>query len=165
MQVVLYALVLASAGTHADDPCLAVMKGEASSHQACITLEVAKLGDRTVSMAAVQTLSGLAPQSINPLRDALKNGKTAVIKANTADALGRIGPKPPEIAEAVPDLVAALKDEARLVRRQAAGAVGRLGSRAKSALPALIEAALQDADPLVRHLAAFGIDSINKESK
>jgi HEAT repeat protein len=146
------------------DPCVAVMNGELSSRDACIALEIGKLGDRAIAIGAVEMLSGLAPDSIKPLRHALKTGKTAIVKANAADALGRIGPRPLGIGEAVPDLIAALKDEDALVRRQAAGALGRLGSRAKSALPAL-ESLRQDADLGVRHLATFGIERINQSIK
>jgi HEAT repeat protein len=164
MHLLLYTFALALVGVEDGDPCVAAMNGETSSRKACIAVEMAKLSDRAVSMAAVEMLSGLAPDSITPLRDALKTGKTAIVRASAADALGRIGPKPPEIGEAVPDLIAALKDEDVLVRRQAAGALSRLGSRAKSALPAL-ESALQDTDLGVRHLATFGIERINESIK
>ena len=164
MQLGVYAFAMTVITVQQDNPCGAVLNGDASSRKACVAVEVAKLGDRSISMAAVQRLSGLAPESIPPLRTALKTGETAIVRANAADALGRIGPKPPEIGEAVPDLIAALKDEDVLVRRQAAGALSRLGSRAKSALPAL-ESALQDTDLGVRQLATFGIERINESIK
>src|SRR5688572_20945849 len=126
MQLVVYAFAITLITVQPDEPCAAVMNGEASSRKACVAVEVAKLGDRSISMAAVQRLSGLAPESIQPLRTALKTGETAIVRANAADALGRIGPKPPEIGEAVPDLIAVLTDEDVIVRRQAAGALGRL---------------------------------------
>ncbi len=55
--------------------------------------------------------------------------------------MGQIGPAAPK--EAVPALIAALKDEDRSVRWIAASALGKIGPVAKEAVPAL-EAAARD---------------------
>src|SRR3712207_2089827 len=99
------------------DACSSSTDGSLTRTPACIALEIGKLGDRAVSMGAVEALSALAPESISPLRYAVKSGETPMIRANAADALGRIGPKPPAIADAVEDLIAALKDTHPMVRR------------------------------------------------
>ncbi len=57
-----------------------------------------------------------------------------------AFALGKIGPA---AKEAVPALIAALKDEDKDVRVYAASALGHIGPAAKEAVPAL-EAAARD---------------------
>jgi HEAT repeat protein len=147
-----------------EDPCRAVMDQVSSTRRACIAEELAKLGDRSLSMAAVQLLSGLAPDSIKDLREALKHGETELTRASAADALGRIGSAYREIEDAVPDLVAGLKDASVLVRRQCATALGRIGRRAVAALPAL-RARLQDLDQVVRYAAKVAIDAIETESK
>jgi HEAT repeat protein len=144
------------------DPCIDVLAASQTARRECVVEELKKLGDRTVAMAAVQRLAGLAPDSIAPLRTVLRGKGSVVSRAGAADALGRIGPTHAEIASAVPDLVACLKDESPVVRRQAAGALGRIGKLAQSALPAL---ALSegDPDPMVRHLAAFSIRTIRQQ--
>jgi hypothetical protein len=158
------AIALVGSVVHSAGPCSEILTGDSSERGACIAEEIGKLDDRSISMAAVQRLSRLAPDSIKPLREALSGGKTATVRANAADALGRIGPDPPEIAGAVPDLVAALQDSDVIVRRQAAGALGRLGSRAKLAIPALNRAA-QDGDVGVQQLALFAIGRITEAIK
>jgi HEAT repeat protein len=61
--------------------------------------------------------------------------------------------------EAVPALIAALKDQDGVVRRFAADALGRMGAAAKEAAPALI-AALKDQDGVVRNSAADALGQI-----
>jgi hypothetical protein len=59
MRLSLFTFAVALAGeARAEDPCLALMTGDASARQRCISSEIAKLGDRGVSMAAVQMLGG-----------------------------------------------------------------------------------------------------------
>jgi HEAT repeat protein len=86
--------------------------------------------------------------------------------------LGEIGPA---AKEAVPDLIAALKDQEEdvrsnpadpllkdlggHVRRAAARALGRIGPAAKEAVPDLI-AALKDQDWSVRHNVALALEEI-----
>ncbi len=69
------------------------------------------------------------------------------------DNLAKIG-KP-----AVPALIVALKDQAKVVRRRAAEALGKIGTEAKAAIPALI-AALDDEGYLVRESAADALEKI-----
>ncbi len=72
------------------------------------------------------------------------------VRATAVGALARLG------ALTVIDVVAALADESPLVRRRAAdAALGVRGQGSRSALPAAITAALDDADPVVAVHAAW----------
>ncbi len=82
------------------------------------------------------------PTLIHKLKDRDKE-----VRFNAAYAVGKIGPA---AKEAVPALIAALKDEYRWV---AASALGKIGP---AAVPALI-AALKDEDGSVRVSAAFAL--------
>ena len=77
--------------------------------------------------------------------------------AASAEALGRIGP---DAKEAVPALIAALKDENwRCPLLVSALALGMIGPEAKEAVPALT-AALEDKDERVRLASAQAIQAI-----
>ena len=80
------------------------------------------------------------------------------LKETAADALSRIG------AEAVPALIAALRDPDAPVRLQAARALSRIGPEAAPAVPALT-AALSDHDVLVRRNAARALGQIGPAAK
>ena len=69
----------------------------------------------------------------------------------------------PSAAEAVPALVAALKDPNKPVRRGAADALANIGPAAAGAVPALV-AALKDPDEIVRQHAADALRSIQGKS-
>jgi hypothetical protein len=57
-----------------------------------------------------------------------------------------------------------LKNEDSLIRRISAAALGKIGSRASAAIPALTEA-LQDKDPAVRQAAAGALKQVRNENK
>ena len=57
-----------------------------------------------------------------------------------------------------------MKNEDSLIRRISAAALGKIGSRASAAIPALTEA-LQDKDPAVRQAAAEALKQIRNEKK
>jgi HEAT repeat protein len=78
-----------------------------------------------------------------------------------AEASRTIGP---EAKEAVPALIAALKDQDAGVRWEAATALGEIGLEAKEAVPALI-AALKDQNELVRWYAARALKTIKPETE
>ncbi len=83
------------------------------------------------------------------LKDALKDMDEEV-RSNVAEALGKFGPSG---AEAIPGLLAALKeDDSFIVRTYAATSLGEIGPASKDAIPALI-AALKDEDARVRRAA------------
>ncbi len=90
----------------------------------------------------------------------LKHGD-ARQRAEAAGALGEMGP---QAREAVPDLVAALRDDDPLVRRQAARALGRIGPAAKDAIPDL-NRALVDPDRQVFREAMLALRSIEGRDK
>jgi HEAT repeat protein len=91
-------------------------------------------------------------------------------------ALGSFGP---EAAQAVPELIRALRDEDRRVRWFAAEALGLIGPDAESAVPALIEALRSDAvatgdagddgdavkDGPVRLMAAFALGKVGPAAR
>jgi hypothetical protein len=67
-------------------------------------------------------------------------------------------------ADRVNDYVKALRDNDAAVRRQAAGALGELGAKAKAAVPAL-RAAIIDGDAGVRSAAALALEKINPPAR
>ena len=68
------------------------------------------------------------------------------VRVASALALTKMDPKASEMAEAAPALGKALSDEDPSVRMYAAMALGRLGERARPAVPALIRALRDDAN-------------------
>jgi HEAT repeat protein len=69
----------------------------------------------------------------------------------------------PAAAEAVPALVAALKDPNKPVRRDAAAALANIGPAAAGAVPDLI-AALKDPDEIVRQRVADALGRVQGKS-
>lgn len=89
----------------------------------------------------------------------LKEDKDPNMRYYAAQSLGRFGA---EAQAAVPDLVAALKDDSPLVRGGAAYALGEIGSA--DGVPALKEVA-KDAEKDVREAAAFALKQIQQKGK
>jgi HEAT repeat protein len=87
--------------------------------------------------------------------------KAGMKKTGKADGAAR-DDRGPEVQEAVPALIAALKDEGR--RRDAADALGAIGPGAKAAVPALL-AVLKDRDAYTRSRVAYALGSIGPEAK
>jgi len=137
---------------------------------------------------ALEDIGPAAKKAVPALIAALKDSDWKVRKF-AAKALGEIGPAakkavPALIAlhsdwidreaalsalrkmglEAVPALIAALKDSDRKVRESAAKALGDIGPAAKEAVPALI-AALKDGDRFVQSLAAKVLGEIGPAAK
>ena len=96
---------------------------------------------------------------INRLKEPLS--KKALIRVETARALGRIGMNS---EEAVINLEYALIDPKAIVRKESALSLGKLGSSASIAVPSLIKA-LKDKNPDVRWRAseALGLIRISTE--
>jgi len=63
------------------------------------------------------------------------------------------------LSRVIPALVEALRDEASLVRSQAANTLGHFGPQAKDAIPAL-EIAAQDSDPMVSAQAKIALQKV-----
>jgi HEAT repeat protein len=77
---------------------------------------------------------------------------TAVTKAKSVDLRDRAAKRLGDLRSptAVPALTAALKDEAEIVRRSAATALGKLGPASLAAVPALLEACAKEDDGPMR---------------
>jgi HEAT repeat protein len=107
--------------------------------------------------------------ALGALRTALKEDRSPRVRQAAALALGRVGAEDrrPEASlqaarkQAVPVLIAALKDEASGPRAAAAESLGRLGPLAAEALAPLVEAFKnRQADRFVRSYIAFAIGRI-----
>ena len=81
------------------------------------------------------------------------------IRQAVAKVLGKLGP---DAKQAVPALMAALKDTTKTERQSIAEALGKL--KVKEAIPALI-AALKDSDPWVRGSAASALGAIGPDAR
>ena len=97
--------------------------------------------------------------SVPSLVTTLKEDKDPNMRYWAAESLGKFGP---EAQAAVPDLIAALKDESKMVRMGAAYALGEIGST--DAVPALQEAA-KDSETEVRDAAATATKQIRQKGK
>lgn len=88
--------------------------------------------------------------------------KTLALKAQAVWVLGAIGyrnPDAPEVREAIPSLISALRSGSPTVRYASAQALGAMGQRASNALPALI-ARTSDQDSSLRISAVEAIGRI-----
>jgi HEAT repeat protein len=121
----------------------------------------------------VEMLNNAAPGELAPALGALAEGAAAAVpslKKAIQDfpqarywaclILAEIGP---EAKEAVPELVACLKDDDAEIRREAIAALGRIGPSAKQAVPAIANA-LADQDAGVRYTAAYSLGVIGPEA-
>lgn len=98
------------------------------------------------------------PSLIAMLRDS-KQG--AEVRQDAVEVLAHIGPG---AADAVPALIAALRDPESFIRRDVAWALGDMGAVATGAVPALMTA-LRDPEWSVRFAAAFALGEIGPDAK
>ena len=119
--------------------------------------------DETVQRASAKALGTIGPSAAAAIPQLIKalHAKSGAVTVHAADALARIGPA------AVPALISVLGEED--LRGLAAMILGDLGSAAKPAVPALLEAA-RDSRLEVRReaylaLAAIGPDAIEAKSE
>jgi HEAT repeat protein len=87
--------------------------------------------------------------------------RTMYVRANAAEALGRVGAT---AGTALPALQDSLEDEEAEVRRTAAEALGNMGPTAKAAVPSLIKV-LCDKKPDVRGPAARALGRIGNDAE
>ena len=127
-------------------------------------LDGAKSDNTEVRALALHTLCVIGPEEIGPATKEVMpsiveglEAKDAEVRSKGVSALGKIAPE----QTSAPRLIAALKDEAPVVRSNAAYFLGRIG--AKEAVPALI-AALKDETADVRHSAAFSLSMMPGKS-
>ena len=97
--------------------------------------------------------------SVPSLVTTLKEDKDPNMRYWAAESLGKFGP---EARSAVPELIAALKDENKMVRLGAAYALGAIGST--DAVAALQEAG-KDPEKEVRDAAATALKQIQQPAK
>jgi HEAT repeat protein len=97
-----------------------------------------------------------------PLIDALKNGNGRErIQPRSVDVIRWLGDQGEIAVRAVPDLITALQDSDKMVRRVAAFTLGRIGEGAAAAVPMLVTA-LSDSEQEVREFAAFALGRIGE---
>jgi HEAT repeat protein len=144
------------------DPCALTVEGEIFARDACLRRELKLFNDSSLAPEAIRTVAAIGTPAVRSLLDALRD-TSELVRANAADALGRIAAKELKGEEVIDALIGALKDNSRLVRRQAAGALSRIGPGAVRALPALAVAE-EDPDSVVRALASAAIRKISKVS-
>jgi HEAT repeat protein len=97
--------------------------------------------------------------SVASLRETLRNDKDPNMRYYAAESLGKFGDR---AAEAVPDLIEALRDEDKMVRMGAGYALAELGAAAGDAVPALQEAT-KDPAPEVRDAATSALKQIRQK--
>jgi HEAT repeat protein len=97
--------------------------------------------------------------SVPSLVKTLKEDPDPDMRYWAAESLGKFGP---EAKSAVPDLIAALKDESKMVRMGAAYALGEVGDA--DAVPAL-QTAGNDPEKQVRDAAAHALKQLQKAKK
>ena len=100
-------------------------------------------------------MAEIGPPAIPALKEALANSD-AEVSRGAVEAFGWMG------AKAVPQLIAALKKDAKseAARLAAVRAIGRLGPAAKTAESALVEAASNDPSPAVRTAAGKALGKV-----
>ncbi|MGA2090635.1 MAG: HEAT repeat domain-containing protein [Endomicrobiales bacterium] len=108
---------------------------------------------------AVEALGWVGLSGASGLVEALRD-TNSTIRYNAAFSLVNST----DASFAVPVLIKALKDEDVVFRRNAAEALGRIGSAAKSAVPGLIEA-VRDSDADVRYNAVEALGHIGPDAK
>jgi HEAT repeat protein len=111
----------------------------------------------TVLLAGLPGCRRKLDYSVPSLVKILKQDKDPNMRYYAAESLGRFGPAG---LAAVPDLIAALKDESQMVRMGVAYALGELGS--PEAVPALQEASKDPANE-VRVAAVTALQQIRQK--
>ena len=121
---------------------------------------IAALGDAddAVRDAAAEALAVFGKDAVGPLTAALKH-TDASVRRGAAAALGHMGP---DARDAVPALIAMVKNDADSdVREAVVPALGSIGPDAKAAAPALRDA-LTDKEQHIREAAAAALKRIEK---
>jgi HEAT repeat protein len=114
---------------------------------------------RPKTAKALGTYGSAAKGAVADLGKLLRQETSNILPSQAAaEALARIG------AAAVPELAAALKNPAAVVRVRAAWALGMIGPDAEEAMPALIKA-LGDRDKQVRQLAAYALGEMGPKAE
>ena len=112
---------------------------------------------QAMALMAFETIGPAAKVAIPQLREAAKPGTDREVRPRAIDVLCRVDPGSPETIALI---VSAMQDVT--IRYPLVGDLGRLGPKARSAMPAL-EEALKDKDPAVRDATAEAIRKIDFE--
>lgn len=110
--------------------------------------------DPQVVLPAMLTLAELGKDAVPALRDKLSNPVTAYWACLVAAEIG------PDAAELTPDLINVLQHEEPECRMEALVALGRIGSGAKGAVPAIIELLGKESFDSVKYTATFALEEI-----
>ena len=112
---------------------------------------------QAMALMAFETIGPAAKVAIPQLREAAKAGADREVRPRAIDVLCQVDPGSPETIALI---VSAMQDIT--IRYPLVQDLGRLGPKARSAMPAL-EDALKDKDPAVREATAEAIRKINFE--
>lgn len=114
---------------------------------------------------AMLKLYGIAARPAIPAIIKTIGDSDVALRVNAIIALGMIGMNQEHVPGGVTALTRALSDTQGIVRYQAAMALGRLGSEAKSAIPALLNTLRDTTSWEIRHAGAFALGSVAVERK
>ncbi len=166
------ALIKALADPAAHGLAVLGLRAKGTRGKAAIPALIALLQLDEVSDQIYKALAAMGPEALPPLIAKLKD-KDSRVRARAAGALQYFGPlfggdgyrhrpgEPIWVKSAVPALITALTDENLSVRLMAADSLGAIGSDAKDAVPALIEAIK---DHALRRTAVTALSTIGTDA-
>ena len=109
-------------------------------------------------------LGRIGPEAIPPLLDALTN-RTESVRTEVVSSLGNFsGRESIQMSNAIPGLIACLKDESPFVRSSASRSLGFMGLEPASVVPALT-AALNDTDIQAKWCACLALGEFGRQAE
>jgi HEAT repeat protein len=116
-------------------------------------------GVKVRAIHALQFYGKEAREVVPGILAALKNTMDASVKVNGVIAIGLIGLDAKDLREGIDTLIRLLHDNQGIVRYQAARALGRLGSDAAPAIPALVSKVKDSTASEIRSAVAYALGS------
>jgi len=147
------------------DNAAEVLKGMGESAKPAIPALLDLLSDKEVRVriSAINALHQIgAGAKAVPAVSRLLQDESGYVRMTAFDYLGKL--KPEEIKEAIPALIAALKEPHAAIQNRAIGLLAQIGPAAKEAIPALSELLGSDNDK-VRSSAVEAIKAISPKGK